>query len=83
MAAGGYAFQNFMTAKYVLGGNSNYHYGLNVNTTGVPNPAPLEHARLKRLVADLTLEAAPANERPRRDDEFCERRRFRGSPRRN
>jgi beta-glucanase (GH16 family) len=48
MAAGGYAVQNFMTAKYVLGGNSNYHYGLNVNTSGATSPAPLEVYRTER-----------------------------------
>jgi trimeric autotransporter adhesin len=48
MSAGGYGVGGFMTAKYVLGGNSNYHYGVNVDTSGVTNPAPAEVYRTER-----------------------------------
>jgi beta-glucanase (GH16 family) len=60
MSAGGYGIGDFMSAKYVLGGNTNYHYGLNVNTSGVTNPAPAEVYRIERwgaaawTIADLT-----------------------------
>ncbi len=63
LSAGGYSVGSFMSSKYVLGGATNYHQGLNVNTSGVASPAPLEVYRTERwgegawTITDLTASA--------------------------
>jgi fibronectin type 3 domain-containing protein len=42
MSAGSYAVGSYISSQYVLGGNTNYHYGNVVNTSLVANPAPAE-----------------------------------------
>jgi fibronectin type 3 domain-containing protein len=42
MSAGGYAVGSYLNSQYVLGGNTNYHYGNVVDTSQVANPAPAE-----------------------------------------
>ncbi|MBB6143455.1 fibronectin type 3 domain-containing protein [Silvibacterium bohemicum] len=40
LSAGGYAVGTYMNSGFVLGGNSNYHYHVAINTAQVTNPAP-------------------------------------------
>jgi len=40
LSAGGYAVQNYMTSQFVLGGNTDYHPNLTINTSGIDSPPP-------------------------------------------
>jgi trimeric autotransporter adhesin len=40
LSAGGYAVGTYATSNFVLGGNTNYHYNVAVDTSAVTNPAP-------------------------------------------
>ncbi len=51
LSAGGYAVGNFMQSKYVLGGSTNYHPGLVVDTSAVTNPPPPEVYQVERFGA--------------------------------
>jgi fibronectin type 3 domain-containing protein len=42
LSAGGYAVGSYINSQYVLGGNTNYHYGNVVDASLVTNPAPQE-----------------------------------------
>jgi len=48
LSAGGYAVGTYMNSQMVLGGNSNYHYGLAISTSQVANPAPQQVYRTER-----------------------------------